>query len=45
MSLQTLSPGSGLANAGYAPGAALAVALAQHLPQRRLLVGYAHRPG
>ncbi|HTP22785.1 MAG TPA: MFS transporter [Solirubrobacteraceae bacterium] len=41
MSLQTLSLGSGLANAGYAVGTVLAVALAQHLPQRRLLVGYA----
>jgi MFS family permease len=30
-----------LANAGYAVGTVLAVALAQHLPQRRLLVGYA----
>ena len=41
MSLQTLSLGSGLANAGYAVGTVLAVTLAQHLPQRRLLVGYA----
>ena len=41
MSLQTLSLGSGLANAGYALGTVLAVAIAQHLPQRRLLVGYA----
>jgi len=41
MSLQTFSLGSGLANAGYAVGTVLAVALAQHLPQRRLLVGYA----
>jgi MFS family permease len=41
MSLQTLSLGSGLANAAYALGTVLAVALAQHLPQRRLLVGYA----
>jgi MFS family permease len=40
-SLQTMSLGSGLANAGYAIGTVLAVALAQHLPQRRLLVGYA----
>jgi MFS family permease len=40
-SLQTMSLGSGLANAGYAVGTVLAVALAQHLPQRRLLVGYA----
>jgi len=41
VSLQTLSLGSGLANAGYAIGTVLAVALAQHLPQRRLLVAYA----
>src|SRR6516165_12320576 len=41
MSLQTLSLGSGLANAAYAVGTVLAVALAQHLPQRRLLVLYA----
>jgi MFS family permease len=40
-SLQTMSLGSGLANAGYAVGTVLAVALAQHLPQRRLLVLYA----
>ncbi len=40
-SLQTLSLGAGLANAGYAVGTVLAVALAQHLHQRRLLVGYA----
>jgi MFS family permease len=40
-SLQTMSLGYGLANAGYAVGTVLAVALAQHLPQRRLLVGYA----
>jgi MFS family permease len=39
--LQTMSMGSGLANAGYAIGTVLAVALAQHLPQRRLLVVYA----
>ena len=38
---QTMSTGAGLANAGYAIGTVLAVALAQHLPQRRLLVGYA----
>jgi MFS family permease len=40
-SLQTMSLGAGLSNAGYAVGTVLAVALAQHLPQRRLLVGYA----
>jgi MFS family permease len=41
MSLQTFSLGSGLANAAYAVGTVLAVALAQHLPQRRMLVVYA----
>src|SRR5580692_3765808 len=41
MSLQTLSLGSGLANAAYAVGTVLAVQFAQHLPQRRMLVGYA----
>jgi MFS family permease len=41
MTLQTISLGSGMANAGYAVGTVLAVALAQHLPQRRLLVAYA----
>jgi MFS family permease len=41
MSLQTMSVGSGLANAAYAAGTVLAVALAQHLPQRRMLVVYA----
>jgi MFS family permease len=40
-SLQTLSTGSGLANAGYAVGTVLAVMFAQHLPQRRMLVVYA----
>jgi len=38
---QTLSLGSGLANAGYAVGTVLAVQLAQILPQRRLLIAYA----
>jgi nucleotide-binding universal stress UspA family protein/MFS family permease len=38
---QTLSIGYGLANAGYALGTVLAVQLAQHLPQRRLMVVYA----
>ena len=38
---QTLSLGSGLANAGYAVGTVLAVQLAQLLPQRRLLIAYA----
>jgi MFS family permease len=41
MSLQTLSLGSGLANAAYAVGTVLAVQFAQHLPQRRMLVIYA----
>ena len=41
MSLQTMSLAAGLANAGYAMGTVLAVAFAQHLPQRRMLVVYA----
>jgi hypothetical protein len=41
MSLQTMSISSGLANAAYAVGTVLAVQFAQHLPQRRMLVGYA----
>ena len=41
MSVQTLSLSSGLANAAYAVGTVLAVQFAQHLPQRRMLVGYA----
>jgi MFS family permease len=41
MSLQVMSLGSGMANAGYAVGTVLAVALAQHLPQRRMMVVYA----
>ena len=40
-SLQTMSLASGMANAGYAVGTVLAVLLAQHLPQRRMLVLYA----
>jgi MFS family permease len=40
-SLQAMSLGSGMANAGYAVGTVVAVLLAQHLPQRRLLVLYA----
>src|SRR5271154_4860913 len=40
-SLQTMSLGSGLANAGYAIGTVLAVQFAQHLPQRRMLIVYA----
>src|SRR5579884_1013616 len=41
VSLQTMSFASGMANAGYAVGTVLAVALAQHLPQRRMMVIYA----
>jgi len=41
MSPQTASIADGLANAGYALGTVLALQLAQMLPQRRLLVGYA----
>jgi MFS family permease len=41
MSLQTMSLSSGLGNAAYAVGTVLAVAFAQHLPQRRMMVGYA----
>jgi MFS family permease len=41
MSLQTMSLASGMGNAGYAVGTVLAVQLAQHLPQRRLLLLYA----
>ena len=40
-SAQTMSLGSGLANAGYAVGTVLAVALSQHFPQRRMMVLYA----
>src|SRR6204780_4047414 len=40
-SLQTMSLSSGLANAAYAAGTVLAVSLAQHLPQRRMLIVYA----
>lgn len=40
-SLQTMSLSSGLGNAAYAVGTVLAVAFAQHLPQRRMMVGYA----
>jgi nucleotide-binding universal stress UspA family protein/MFS family permease len=40
MSPQTMSLSSGLANAAYALGTVLAVLFAQHLPQRRMLVGY-----
>jgi MFS family permease len=40
MSAQTLSLSSGLANAAYAVGTVLAVQFAQHLPQRRVMLGY-----
>jgi MFS family permease len=40
-SLQTMSLGSGLGNAAYAVGTVLSVQFAQHLPQRRMMVGYA----
>ena len=40
-SAQTLSFGNGLSNAAYAVGTVLAVALAQHYPQRRVMVLYA----
>jgi MFS family permease/nucleotide-binding universal stress UspA family protein len=41
MSAQTMTLGSGLGNAAYAVGTVLAVQFAQHLPQRRMLLGYA----
>jgi MFS family permease len=41
MSAQTMSLGTGLANAAYALGTVLAVQFALHLPQRRMLLGYA----
>jgi MFS family permease len=41
MSMQTMSLGLGLGNAGYAVGTVLAVQLAQLLPQRRMMVLYA----
>ncbi|HEX3737277.1 MAG TPA: MFS transporter [Solirubrobacterales bacterium] len=40
-SAQTMALGGGLSNAAYAVGTVLAVALAQHYPQRRMMVGYA----
>src|SRR6202040_2625977 len=40
-SMQTMSLGFGMGNAGYAVGTVLAVQLAQILPQRRMLVLYA----
>ena len=41
MSEQAMSLSSGLGNAAYAVGTVLAVQFAQHLPQRRMLLGYA----
>ena len=41
MSTQAMTLGSGLGNAAYAVGTVLAVQFAQHLPQRRMLLGYA----
>lgn len=41
MSLQTMSLASGLGNAGYAVGTVVAVQLAMHLPQRRMMLAYA----
>src|ERR1700710_1705289 len=41
MSAQAFSLSSGLGNAAYALGTVLAVQFAQHLPQRRMLLGYA----
>jgi MFS family permease len=40
-SAQTMATGSGFANAAYAVGTVLAVAFAQHFPQRRMLIIYA----
>ncbi|MBR7836608.1 MFS transporter [Actinospica durhamensis] len=40
MSVQTVGLAAGLANAGYAVGTILAVQLAQHRPQRRMLLIY-----
>ncbi len=39
-SAQTMSLGSGLANAAYAVGTVLAVSFSQHYPQRRMMVLY-----
>ena len=41
MSAQAISTSSGLGNAAYAVGTVFAVQFAQHLPQRRMLLGYA----
>jgi hypothetical protein len=41
MSSRSMSLAFGMGNAGYAAGTVLAVAFAQHLPQRRMLIVYA----
>ncbi|MDG4825557.1 MFS transporter [Asanoa sp. WMMD1127] len=41
MSTEEINLATGLANAGYALGTVLSVQLAQHLPQRRMLIVYA----
>jgi nucleotide-binding universal stress UspA family protein/MFS family permease len=41
MSEQLMTLSSGLGNAAYAIGTVLAVQFAQHLPQRRMMLGYA----
>jgi MFS family permease len=41
MSMAEINLAGGLANAGYALGTVLSVQLAQHLPQRRMLIVYA----
>ncbi|GIH15164.1 MFS transporter [Rugosimonospora africana] len=41
MSTEEINLAGGLANAGYALGTVLSVQLAQHLPQRRMLIVYA----
>ncbi|GIF52155.1 MFS transporter [Asanoa ferruginea] len=41
MSTEQINLATGLANAGYALGTVLSVQLAQHLPQRRMLIIYA----
>jgi MFS family permease len=40
MSAQAISLSAGMGNAAYAVGTVLAVQFAQHLPQRRMLLGY-----
>jgi nucleotide-binding universal stress UspA family protein/MFS family permease len=41
MSAQTFSLAGGLGNAAYAVGTVISVQFAQHLPQRRVMIGYA----